>query len=84
MLKRNPIFFKNSKNQSGQNVVEYALLIVAVMVIVIAFIGRGSYFRDSIEGIINGIPENINRLNDEIFFNIIGNAAGNATGNATT
>ena len=55
-----------SMNQKGQNVVEYALLVVAIMVVVIAFVGKGAFFRNSIEGIINDIPDSINRLNNEI------------------
>ena len=74
MLKR-PRYLPQKFNQSGQNVVEYALLTVAVLVVVIAFIGKGQFFRGTIENIINDIPDSINRLNDEIVYgNVLGNS----------
>ena len=74
MLKRSR-FLPQKFNQTGQNVVEYALLTIAVLVVVIAFIGKGQFFRNTFENIINGIPDSINRLNDEIVYgNVFGNS----------
>ena len=75
MLKR-PRFLPQKLNQTGQNVVEYALLTIAILVVVIAFVGKGQFFRNTVENIINDIPDSINRLNDEIVY---GNAQSNSS-----
>ena len=68
MLKR-PRFLPQKLNTSkAQNVVEYALLTVAITVVVIAFMGRGQFFRTTLENIINSVPDSVNRLNNEIVF----------------
>ena len=68
MLKRPRYLPHKIDSQAGQNAVEYALLTVAVLVVVIAFIGKGQFFRGTIENIIDGVPAAINRLNNEIVY----------------
>ena len=59
MLKRPRFLPPQNNHQRGQNVVEYVLLTVAVLIIVIAFVAKGGYFRNSLENIenlINPLP----------------------------
>jgi hypothetical protein len=62
----------NRKNK-GQNVIEYLLLVVAVVVVLLVFMNpQGGPMKNAMENIANGTVAGIDRLNKELKF---GNAS---------
>ena len=56
------------RNSSGQNVVEYLLLVTTVLIVAIVFLGKNGPFHRSVEGVLNETVEQLNDLRNEINF----------------
>jgi hypothetical protein len=54
------------RNKKAQNVVEYVLLVAAVLVICIYFLGPGGPMSQSVNSSLNSIVNQINNINSQI------------------
>lgn len=57
---------KNQKTK-GQSIVEYIVLIAAVIAALLVFLGKGGVFQKSYEGVISGQGDNITDMSQRIF-----------------
>ena len=49
------------KNKTGQSVIEYLLLVSAVIIVLIIFLNPSSFFRNTVE---NALNSSVNQLED--------------------
>ena len=59
---------KEMNNRKGQGIVEYILMIAAVIVVLLIFLGRGGIFQQSYNTIIKMQGQDIYRMTNAIFF----------------
>ena len=57
----------NSGNRTGQSIIEYIVMITAVVVALILFLGKGSVFEKSFNEVIKTQGEDITTMGDKIF-----------------
>ena len=53
----------------GQSVVEYILLVTAVLILMIVFLGKNGAFKSNVENTLNSTVDSIDNLRNEIDFN---------------
>jgi len=54
------------KNKRGQSTVEYILLVTAVIVVIIVFVGQGGQFQSQLNSSLNSVTVDINDLGDKL------------------
>ena len=58
------------ENPRGQAIIEYILLVTAVLILMIVFLGKNSPFKSKVEGALNSTVAQIDSLKNEIDFNV--------------
>jgi len=53
--------------QKGQSIVEYILMIAGVIIILLIFLGRGGFFQQSYNGVIDLQGNDMSIMADDIF-----------------
>lgn len=59
---------KEMSSRKGQGIVEYILMIAAVIVVLLIFLGRGGIFQQSYNTVIKMQGQDIYRMTNVIFF----------------
>ena len=60
---------KEVSGREGQSIIEYILMIAAVVAILMVFLGRGGFFQRSYNNVIELQGNDVYQMTNKIFFN---------------